>query len=306
MAKSILMIHGRNFKPAAAVLQKQWLEALRFGIARDHAKATARFDAAHKELVYYGDFSNAFLSKVFNQPIPDDSQGRQQTLDALKQYKKADFKKSVYNKLPGKSAAKEVLADTFGGFLAAIRLSNPVIEAVAPDLREYWNEDSEFGTNLRFPMIAPLKKAMDNDDEILVISHSLGTMIAYDTFWKFCRLGEYRPQYTNKKISLWITLGSPLGDETVKRSLKGAKLPMDRRYPDNVVNWLNVSAEDDFVSHDESLADDYASMKALGNVKSIKDKHIFNLSVRDGKSNPHHEAGYLIHPVVAESVAAWL
>lgn len=106
------------------------------------------------------------------------------------------------------------------------------------------------GCTGRLPMIAPLKEAMDRDDDILVISHSLGSMIAYDTLWKFCRTGEYRPNYTGKKISLWITLGSPLGDETVKRHLNGANATGDRRYPNNLTNWVNVAAEDDYICHD--------------------------------------------------------
>ena len=38
------------------------------------------------------------------------------------------------------------------------------------------------------------------------------------------------------------------------------------------------------------------TMKKLRYVKSIKDKRIYNLAVRSGKSNPHHDVGYLIHP----------
>ena len=65
-------------------------------------------------------------------------------------------------------------------------------------------------------MIHPLREAMERNDTILVIAHSLGTMIAYDTFWKASRTGEYRPEYTEKGIDLFITIGSPLGDNTVK------------------------------------------------------------------------------------------
>lgn len=35
----------------------------------------------------------------------------------------------------------------------------------------------------------------------------------------------------------------------------------------------------------------------------IADRRIFNLAIRDGKSNPHHGAGYLIHPTVIEAIA---
>src|SRR5262245_4621732 len=85
---------------------------------------------------------------------------------------------------------------------------------------------------------------MDRGDDILVISHSLGSMIAYDTLWKFCRTGEYRPNYTEKRVSLRVTHGSPPGDETFKRNPNGAGASGERRFPTNVVNWVNVAAED--------------------------------------------------------------
>ncbi len=47
-------------------------------------------------------------------------------------------------------------------------------------------------------------------------------------------------------------------------------------------------------------------MKELGLIDSITDQRIYNLAVRDGTSNPHHGAGYLIHPYVAGLVAEWL
>jgi hypothetical protein len=30
------------------------------------------------------------------------------------------------------------------------------------------------------------------------------------------------------------------------------------------------------------------------------------MSIRGGKSNPHHGVGYLIQPTVADAIAAWL
>ena len=41
-------------------------------------------------------------------------------------------------------------------------------------------------------------------------------------------------------------------------------------------------------------------------VKSIEDIRIYNLSGRDGKSNPHSGIGYLIHPEVAKLIARWV
>lgn len=307
MGNTIILIHGRHFKPNESDLKTLWLDALAVVVARDQPSVLPLYTAATKSFVYYGDVSSAFLlNEGYEYDQAADIKDRKKLLKKLAQYKKSQFNKKNYNELPGKSVWGEALADAFAGALSFLRLSDPAISLVAPDMRKYWNEDSDFATDVRFPMIAPMKEAMDRGDDILVISHSLGSMIAYDTFWKFCRTGEYRPTYTEKKVSLWITLGSPLSDETVKRNLNGSGASGERRYPNNVVEWVNIAAEDDYISHDQVLADDYAEMKQLGLVKSIADERIYNLAVREGKSNPHNELGYLIHPAVSSRVAEWL
>jgi hypothetical protein len=316
MAKTIILIHGRHFKPHHEELEAQWRDALSFGFQRDYPDRITDLQQTHVEFVYYGDISKAFLlSNGLEYDEAADIAERRQMLAQLKTYKKqAFYQKSVYNNLPGKTAAKEALADSLGGILSFFRVSEPIISQVAPDMREYWNEESEFGTLVRYPMSAPLRQAMDNrqpGSEILVVAHSLGTLISYDTFWKFCRIGEYM-DYWSSQVSLWITLGSPLADETVKRKLKGASLEGDRRYPANINRWINIAAEDDYISHDSEVANDFKEMRKLKLIKSIEDRFIYNLAVRrnlttgEEVSNPHNELGYLIHPETIKAIAQWL
>jgi len=307
MGKTILLVHGRSFKPQKTALRSNWFDAIEHGIARDRKGKLAAFKKARKELVYYGDLSNSFLrskGRKYNQK--KDVESRKQTLAALKVFNANQFTKATYKKLPGKASYKEFLADVGAVTLGPLHLTEGLVSVVAADIREYWNFDSEFGSNVRAAMIGPLKRAMNRGDKILVISHSLGTMIAYDNFWKFSRTGEYRPKYCNKKIDLWMTLGSPLGDETVKRNLKGARADGARRYPGNIKRWENVSAEDDFISHDSKLANDYKRMYKEQLIDEINDHKIYNLAVRSGDSNPHHGAGYLINPKVIKLITDWV
>ena len=41
-------------------------------------------------------------------------------------------------------------------------------------------------------------------------------------------------------------------------------------------------------------------------MKRIVDRRLHSLAARHGKSNPHHGAGYLIHPVFTDVLAGWL
>jgi hypothetical protein len=72
------------------------------------------------------------------------------------------------------------------------------------------------------------------------------------------------------------------------------------------VSWHNVSAEDDYISHDNTVADDFKRMLKQKQVSCIRDYTIYNLTVRYGKSNPHSSVGYLIHPRIAQIISEWL
>lgn len=199
----------------------------------------------------------------------------------------------------------EGLADAFSGPLNYIGLSEPLIERIAPDMREYW-DSCIYGSSIRARLTEPLVKALKTDVEICVIGHSMGSIVAFDVLWKLSHMSEYRDKPWNRKIDLWMTLGSPLADSTIRDNLKGAQFSPHEQYPKNVRRWLNIAAEDDYIAHDQRVASDFKMMKKLGFVESITDKRIYNLALRGGKSNPHHGTGYLIHPAVADALAEWL
>ena len=314
MKKHLVLIHGRNFKPAQQALEHLWFEAISHGLARDNfndALGVYNNDVT-KTFVYYGDFSNQFLSAngtSYNQI--EDLADRASCLNRLKEYRREDFLgekgKSNYENFNGVSSLKEWLADTFGGILETIGVAEPLIRTFARDVEHYWNPDSEFGTNVRRRLTKPLQKALIEGDNIFLVSHSLGTMIAYDVLWKFSRYGEYQKlRDTGNKLTTLVTLGSPLGNETVKNNLKGCHASGARRYPSLIHTWKNFAAEDDYISHDETLKDDYRKMKRANLVDSINDCHPYNLAVRYGKANPHHGVGYLIHPQFIDVLENWL
>ena len=146
-----------------------------------------------------------------------------------------------------------------------------------------------------------LREAYGRGDDVLLICHCLGSVVSYDALWELSHM-EALPN----KVDTWVTLGSPLADEYVKRHLRGAEKSGAERFPTNLLNWHNVSAEDDFTCHDETVANDFAAMLEQRLISRIKDYRIYNLAVRYGNSNPHNFIGYLIHPRTARLVSDWL
>ena len=314
MSKHLILIHGRHFKPAEDVLKANWLDAIRHGLARDgHKSLLPTYDDTIKRtFVYYGNFSNAFLRNYGNTyDEPADVKDRRECLDQLKQYPREAFLgeqgKTNYDALPGASSWKERLADMFGGVASILRIADPLISMVAKDIDHYWNPDTAFGSDVRWRLTEPLNKALCDGDDIMLVSHSLGTMISYDVLWKFSYYGEYKAlREKGHKLNMLVTLGSPLGDKTVMKNLKGGDTSGLRRYPTLIRTWENFAAEDDYISYDETLTDDYENMKHAGMVDSVYDHRLYNLAVRHGKSNPHHGVGYLVHPKFINLLARWL
>jgi len=138
------------------------------------------------------------------------------------------------------------------------------------------------------------------------MTHGVGCVVAYDVLWQLSHDAEFKAQYGQAKVDTWLTLGAPLGDRNIRKRLMGAKEAAGLRFPTNVISWHNVSAEDDYTCHDNTLADDFHPMLDQRVVSAVKDYHICNLAVRYGKSNPHSSVGYYIHPRVARIVVDWM
>lgn len=310
MAKKIIFIHGRAIKPLEDDLRELWYTAVMHGLQRDHGDtAIEKFASIKKEFVYYGDLSNTFLHDKKGEEIPDDIESRKAALERLKHYKKSDFSKRVYKRLAKGRFLKEALADTFSGALSMIRAGTPLVSVVAPDMAHYWNQEAYFGSDVRLRLTDILKQAFDDDDEIMLVSHSLGTIISYDNLWKFSHYGEYRHQYgSKKKIELFVTMGSPLGDETAKQHLKGKKSSGNHKYPHNIKRWVNIAAEDDYISHDSRLKNDFKKMYKAGLLEEpVKDIYpVYNLTVRNESPNAHSAIGYLINPKFIDLLSEWM
>lgn len=318
MSKHLFLVHGRNFKPSEDALKRNWLEAIRHGLERDeHHESLTDYENMSPTFVYYGELSNSFLESEDN-PYDEeqDIADRNDCLEELKKYDRDAFLgekgEERYLALGGASSVKETLADIFADIAHHCGVAAPLMRMVAEDVDHYWEPDTAFGSDVRWKLTEPLSKALENGDDILLVAHSLGTMISYDVLWKFSHYGEYKnlrdavSKGPNSKPVTLVTLGSPLANETVKKHLKGSAANGNRRYPTLVRKWENFAAWDDFISHDESIEDDYRKMKRGGAVESITDHRIYNLAVRNGTSNPHHGVGYLVHPKFIEILDDWL
>ena len=168
------------------------------------------------------------------------------------------------------------------------------------DLRRYLKNHNEAAEHTRNTLKTALRAARDQQRPILLIAHSMGSIIAYESLWQMSRANR-EPMH----IDLLLTMGSPLGQHYMQRRLKGSDAIGAVRYPNNIRRWINLSAAGDMTSIDPTLRTDFGAMLEEGLVESIKDMQIYNWFRLDGVLNPHAEYGYLINPDTARIVIDW-
>ncbi len=306
--RSMILIHGRDFKPPEEAHMDLSMAAMRAGVARDFPDALQAFDAMEKSAAWYGDLNAKILhaaGKNYDEKL--DIGDRRNVLAALRQISaRKRFGIRQYDQLPGKSALPEATVDVVAPVLGAIGLGLPMIKMVLKDFACYFDEKSQYGTHVRQRLSDKLCERLDADNRVVLVSHGTGSVVAYDVLWQLCHDPDLKERYSGKKVDLWLTLGSPLGDTNIRKRLLGARKKSKNRFPSNVIAWHNVAAEDDYTCHDNTLADDFKGMLQQRVVSAVHDHKIFNLAVRYGKSNPHSSIGYYIHPRVSKILADWL
>lgn len=304
------MIHGGGFKPAQEDLAKLWRDALAAGLARDFRKAggAGMLDGVRLELVYYGDLANARLAELGKcaDPVLDLEDRRRDLRRLVEISGKKKFRRMHYEILPGKTALREFVADMAAPLLNLVGLAGRALERTTPVLAAYLANAQGYREACEQRLLDVLAPALARGDDVLLLSHSMGSVVSYDVLWRLSHDASTAAPAASGRVHTWITFGSPLANGYVKRHLRGARNDPAQRYPYKVINWFNVSAEDDFHCHDKTIADDFAGLLRRQQISQIRDFRIYNLAVRYGRSNPHNSQGYLVHPRMTQLVHAWL
>lgn len=192
-----------------------------------------------------------------------------------------------------------LLCDAFPALIDYV--ANENMKAALTDSQRYFRNEGFLGTEIRKRVEACIMEAWDDGCEILLIGHSLGSVIAFDVLWELSR-GEN----SDLHIDLFLTLGSPLGLNFVRHRLLGARERGARRYPDNIRRWHNLSAIGEMTALDRVFTNDFRPMLRYGLVDSIADQtHLSTYFRNDEGLNVHKCYGYMINDKVGEVIADW-
>ncbi len=192
------------------------------------------------------------------------------------------------------------LADRFP-FLISL-LPDRAVKGTIDETQRYFHNRQGIGRAVRECVKAPLRSAFARDEPVLLIAHSMGSVIAYDALWEL-----WFEEKRHERVDLFLTIGSPLGMRFVQRRLLGSRHGHTRLLPGNIRRWVNVAAQGDITALDPVVCDDFAPLLAHHLSESIVDYHadVYTHFRNATGLNFHRSFGYLAHPVVGGCVAQW-
>ena len=190
------------------------------------------------------------------------------------------------------------LGDTLPFLIPA--LANERIAVHLRDLDRYLNDVNGVAAHARRMLKAPLLAAAEGGHPVLLIAHSMGSVIAYDSLWELSQ-GDY----ADMRLDMLLTMGSPLGQRYMQKRLKGTDREGKDRYPSNIRHWKNLSAVGDLTALDPHFADDFGEMLELGLVERLEDEIMLTHFRLGGQLNVHAEYGYLVNEKTARTIVEW-
>lgn len=290
----IVYIPGLMPKPEARAHRRELLRCLVEGIRRIDPEAAARlqncahcFDIVSWTYDFYGEHHDINLdlpgiNALLKQQDPTD----EDIAEAVSW--KRRLLRTIYK-------AGDILP-----FLIP-KLADETLELHLRDLQRYTQNENDVAECTRRLLKIPLEAAASVGRPILLLAHSMGSVIAYDALWQLSH-----DQQQDVPIDRLITMGSPLGQRYIQERLLGRDEKGAERYPNNIRRWINISAIGELTALDMELRNDFCEMEALGLLDKIEDLDTFNFFRLNGVLNVHAEYGYLVNEVTARQVRDWL
>lgn len=175
------------------------------------------------------------------------------------------------------------------------------VRSTAIEIGRYFNNTDNIASAIRDMFKQTLHPLLAQQDSVLVIGHSLGAVIAYDTLWELSNQDGMQCKVD------FLTLGSPLGMHYIKRRLLGMNNQSQTSYPGCIRRWINLSAVGDVTALNRNFNKSFHPMLEQNLVESIEDHcdEIYNYFRNAQGLNSHRSYGYLVNPAVGNIIADW-
>lgn len=175
------------------------------------------------------------------------------------------------------------------------------VDSAATEMNRYFKNVENVGVDIRNLLKQTLRPLIKKNEPVLLIGHSLGSVIAYDTLWELTH-----QEQLHGKVD-FLTIGSPLGMHYVRRRLLGMSGNGKITYPKLIRRWINISSEGDIIALERNFHGVFDEMLKQKLLTSIEDHShgIYNYFRSEAGLNCHRSYGYLVNPAVGNSIADW-
>jgi hypothetical protein len=293
-ANVILYVPGIKPKPPAAEHRAALWRCLLDGVRRADAEVAAAM-ARHEESFQLVSWAHLFYDTqrdiALDRPgierlIAQDGPDEQDLREAV------TWRKRLLRRL-------YLLSDAYPPLFSLV--GEPNMRATLNDTRRYFSNEQHAALRVRQIVTDALLEAWSSGRRVLLVGHSLGSVIAFDVLWELSHRFD-----VPGRVDLFLSIGSPLGLRFVRSRLLGAREHDRRRYPTNIRRWKNLSAVGEMTALDRRMADTYAEMRALGLVEGISDRLDLHTCFRGPEGlNVHKCYGYMVNPVTGGVFAEW-
>jgi hypothetical protein len=289
MAKVIIGIHGLCNKVEKNKLEEWWRKSIEEGLDINLDKSLSKFKF---KMVYWADL-------LYDKPLEESIKDKKHKLYLNEPYipqeknfipEQSPVRKKILNYLQPK-LDKILLNDDLSSNYSL--LTDKIVEKKFGDLAIYYS-NKEKRNAVRERLAYELRE--HKKDNILLLTHSMGTIISYEVLTFLC------PEI---KIDTLITIGSPLGFPLIRARIATEmeiknKIDMNLKTPENISkSWFNLADINDNVAMGYKLSNDYF---ANSNNVSVIDYQVHNDYIANGERNYHKSFGYLRTPELTNIV----
>lgn len=282
----VIGIHGLGNKPSKDQLTKWWKLAVIEGML----KYSSRIPLFNFEMAYWADY-------IYPRPLSLQIQDPTSALFLGEPYLPGNpeiikpegyFGNEIVDFLR-KKIDEIILSDEF--LKSAPSIAEKIIHKFFLEIEIYFSSESIYKVKFAAKEVIRTRLAdllyKNRNKRILLVAHSMGSLIAYDVLSLVAK---------DVEIDTLITIGSPLGIPYIVSKMKQERVSENGKElkmltPENIKNgWFNFSDSDDKISTHFKLSDIF-----LPNSRNVMpaDKIVVNNYTNGKQENPHKSYGYL-------------
>jgi len=169
------------------------------------------------------------------------------------------------------------------------------------EMSRYFDNSDHAADQVRLMVKEALLKAWQENRKVMLIGHSFGSVIAYDTLWE---LGH--SDGVENRLDTFITMGSPMGLRYIRHGMKGGHEKGARQFPVNIRCWRNLAAVGEVTAQHPALPEFQNAMAAAGWLEEhSQHSEVVNFFRGPAGLNVHKCYGYFYNPDTARIIADW-